>query len=125
MINFYRCDHCGNLVMFLNASGVIPNCCGDEMTKMNANTSDGATEKHVPVITRNKDKVIVTVGSTDHPMTSAHHIEWIALETNKGVHITYLNLMDGKASAGFTMQAGENVIAAYEYCNLHGLWMGE
>ena len=125
MINFYKCMHCGNVVMFLESSGVIPVCCGDSMTKLEASTIEGAGEKHIPVITVNGDNVIVTVGEKEHPMTSEHHIEWIVLETTKGVHVTYLTLMQGKADAGFTLQKGERVVAAYEHCNLHGLWMKE
>lgn len=125
MINFYKCNHCGNIVMFLESSGVIPVCCGDEMTLMKCGVSDGAVEKHVPVISTNGDRVIVTVGETAHPMTEDHHIDWIVLETNKGMHLTYLSLMSGTADAGFTLQKGEKVIAAYEHCNLHGLWMKE
>lgn len=125
MINFYKCNHCGNIVAFIEASGVIPYCCGEEMTLMKAGVSDGASEKHVPVIMVNGDRVVVRVGSTDHPMTGEHHIDWIVLETNKGMHLTYLDLADGKAETGFTLQKGERAIAAYEHCNLHGLWMAE
>lgn len=125
MINFYKCTHCGNIVMFLESSGIIPICCGDQMTLMKPCSTDAAQEKHVPVINVNGDKVIVTVGDQPHPMSSEHHIDWIVLETNKGMHVTYLSLMDGTADAGFTLQKGERVIAAYEHCNLHGLWMKE
>ena len=125
MLSFYECQHCGNMVMFLQSSGVVPVCCGDQMMLLQPGVSDGAKEKHVPVITVNKDRVIVTIGSDAHPMTSDHHIDWILLETNKGVHVTYLSLMDGIAEAGFTLAKGERVIAAYEHCNLHGLWMKE
>ena len=125
MIKFYKCMHCGNIVMFLNASGVIPNCCGDPMTEMVPNGKDGAGEKHVPVVLVNDKRVIVTIGQTAHPMTSDHHIDWIALETNKGLHITYPSLMDGKAEAEYTLANGERVIAAYEHCNIHGLWIKE
>ena len=125
MINFYKCMHCGNVVMFLNSSGVIPICCGDTMTEMTANSVDGAGEKHVPVIIVNKDRVIVAVGKTAHPMTSEHHIDWIVLETNKGIHVTYLTLVSGRAEAEFALAKDERVIAAYEHCNLHGLWVKE
>lgn len=125
MINFYRCRHCGNIIMFLEASGMIPHCCGDEMNLMIAGSSDGKLESHTPVITVNKDQVIVSVGEKPHPMTGEHHIEWIVLETNKGMHVRYIDLIDGEAKASFALQKGERVIAAYAYCNLHGLWMSE
>lgn len=123
MINFYRCNHCGNIVAFLHASGVTPDCCGEEMMLLRPGVTDGATEKHVPVIVVNGDRVMVSVGAAEHPMTDGHHIDWIVLETNRGMHVTNLKVADGKAEAGFTLQKGELAIAAYEYCNLHGLWM--
>ena len=47
---------------------------GKELT---ANTTDGAQEKHVPVITVSGDEVKVEVGSVEHPSLEAHYIEFI------------------------------------------------
>ncbi len=49
--------------------------------KLTANTTDGAYEKHVPVIEHTGDYVTVKVGSVAHPMLDAH---WIVLDTNTG-----------------------------------------
>ena len=38
------------------------------------NTTDAATEKHVPAVTLDGDKIIVNVGSVDHPMLDEHFI---------------------------------------------------
>ena len=51
---------------------------------LTANTTDGAYEKHVPVIEQHGDHVTVKVGSVAHPMLEAHYIEWIILETATG-----------------------------------------
>lgn len=91
---------------------------GEELT---ANTTDGAHEKHVPVITVSGDEVRVNVGSVEHPSLEAHYIEWILLATEGGFQIHYLK-PGMKPEAVF--RVNEKVIAAYEYCNLHGLWMG-
>ena len=88
-------------------------------TELTANTTDGALEKHVPVIEQNGDMVIVKVGSVEHPSLPAHYIEWILLETEMGFQIHYLK-PGMKPEAAF--QVNESVVAAYEYCNLHGLW---
>ena len=57
-------------------------------------------------------------------MLEAHYIQWIALETESGVQIK--NLKPGaKPEAVFLLPEGEKVVAAYEYCNLHGLWKKE
>lgn len=92
---------------------------GEEITP---NTTDGAYEKHVPVIEKDGDKVIVKVGSVEHPMLEAHYIEWIVLETAAGYEKKNLNPGE-KPVAEFTVSG--DVVAAYEYCNLHGLWKAE
>ena len=46
------------------------------MQLLTANTTDGAREKHVPVVTREGNTVSVNVGSVDHPMIPEHYIEW-------------------------------------------------
>lgn len=91
---------------------------GEELT---ANTSDGALEKHVPVIEVSGDVVTVRVGSVEHPSLPAHYIGWILLETEQGFQIHYLK-PGMKPEA--TFKVTEKVLAAYEYCNLHGLWKG-
>ncbi len=103
-----------------NGGGTL-SCCGQAMTKLEANTTDAAQEKHVPAIVREDGKIKVTVGSVLHPMLPEHHIEWIALVTEEKVEITYLKPgMEPKAE--FPEVASGTV---YEYCNLHGLWKAE
>ena len=92
---------------------------GEELT---ANTTDGAHEKHVPVISVDGDTVAVKVGSVEHPSLPAHYIEWILLETEMGFQIHYLK-PGMKPEAVF--RVNEKAVAAYEYCNLHGLWKAE
>ncbi len=86
------------------------------------NTTDGAYEKHVPVIEHNSDSVVVKVGSVAHPMLDVHWIEWIVLETANGYQKKELKPGD-KPEASFAVT--EPVVAAYEFCNLHGLWMAK
>ena len=45
----YRCPICGNVVEVLH-SGAVLSCCGQPMQLMEENATDGAYEKHVPVI---------------------------------------------------------------------------
>lgn len=97
---------------------------GDEMVELKANSTDAAGEKHVPVITVNGNKVHVVVGSVIHPMTEEHSIQFIALETKQGVQRKALLSTDQPVS-DFVLAEGDEVIAAYEYCNLHGLWKVE
>lgn len=123
-MKFYRCEHCGNIIDFLDASGVQVVCCGDKMKELIPGTSDGAAEKHVPVITMDGAKVTVMVGEVAHPMLEEHHIEWIVLETKKGSQRVYLD-PKGEPKAEFMLTDGDEVVAAYEYCNIHGLWMAK
>ena len=120
-MDFYRCKHCGNLVLMMHKSGVPLICCGEDMELLSANTTDGATEKHVPVVTRAGNKVHIAIGSVAHPMIEAHYIQWIVLETKNGVQIKYLKPNEEPA-ADFDVDENDTLIKAYEYCNLHGLW---
>ena len=120
-MTFYKCPHCGNIIAHLEDSGVRCVCCGEEMKPLIPNTSDGAGEKHVPVISIDGRIVTVTVGSVEHPMLEAHHIAWIILETKQGKQRKMLKPGD-KPVAKFALTEDDEAVAAYEYCNLHGLW---
>ena len=91
-------------------------------TELIANTTDGAHEKHVPVISfPSADTVEIKVGSVEHPSLPAHYIEWICLETSTGIYTKWLKPGD-KPAATFKLTEGESAVSALEYCNLHGLW---
>lgn len=120
-MKFYRCRHCGNIIAYLEDSGVRVVCCGEEMQEIEPKTADMATEKHVPVISIDGNKVKVRVGSVDHPMKEEHFIKWIALETAQGNQRKELKPGD-EPQAEFMICDGDKVVAAYEYCSIHGLW---
>ena len=67
-----------------------------------ANTTDGAHEKHVPVIEQNGNTVTVKVGSVEHPSFTEHYIEWILLETEQGFQIHYLKKLISKHLLKYT-----------------------
>ena len=121
---FYKCAHCGNIITKIEDKGVPVFCCGQKMDELVPNTSDGAGEKHVPVVEVNGKDVKVVVVEVTHPMIEEHHIAWIVLHTNKGIQVKYLD-HTGAPEAVFALAEGEELIAAYEYCNLHGLWKKE
>ena len=95
---------------------------GEQGKEIIPNTTDGAFEKHVPVIIHNSDSVTVKVGSVAHPMMEAHYITFIVLETATGYQKKDLHPGDAP-EASFAVT--EPVVAAFEYCNLHGLWMAK
>lgn len=59
----YRCTVCGNIVEVTSSAAGQLSCCGQPMRLMNENTTDGAKEKHVPVIEPVKGGYRVKVGS--------------------------------------------------------------
>ena len=66
-------------------------------------------------------KVTVTISTVEHPMTQEHYIQWVSLETKKGNQRKLLTPSD-KPVVEFCLCDGDEVVAAYAYCNLHGLW---
>lgn len=118
---FYRCPVCGKILYLINDTEVPTVCCGKHMERLEANSSDGDGEKHVPVFLKVWNKVTVNIGSKPHPMREDHYIQWVALETNRGVHIKLLSPGD-KPEVAFRL-SDENLLNIYEYCNRHGLWV--
>ena len=116
-----KCNKCGKIVVQLDEKPCPTICCGEEMKELKANTSDGAGEKHVPVVKREGNVVTVEVGEVLHPMSEEHHIAWVALETKNSLQYVELN-HTGEPVAKFYIADDDEVVAAYEYCNLHGLW---
>lgn len=117
----YKCEKSGLMVEVLQDAEGTPMCCGVPMKLLRENTTDGAKEKHVPVVEKIEGGYRVTVGSVEHPMTDAHYIQWIELVTPTGVLRHNLTPQD-KPVAEFKTDATE--VEAREYCNLHGLWKG-
>ena len=121
MQKFYVCKKCGTMVALVKKGHCIPTCCGDEMTELIAGEVEASKEKHIPVINVNGNIVTVTVGEVEHPMIDVHYIEWISIETNLGNQRKVLKPNDAP-KAQFALLDDEKVVAAYAYCNLHGLW---
>ena len=118
---FFICEHCGNIIAMVKSSGVPVMCCGQKMKEIIPGTTDAAAEKHVPVYQVEGNKVMVTVGSVEHPMLPEHYIEWVSLQTKQGNQRKALK-PGQEPKADFAMAPGDKFVAAYEYCNLHGLW---
>ncbi len=121
-MKFFKCSKCGTIVEEIKLGGCHPSCCGEPMTELVAGSVDAAREKHIPVVTIEGNKVHAEVGSAAHPMLEVHYIEWIAFETNKGLH--RINLTYGEApKADLVLAEGEELLRTYAYCNLHALWV--
>ena len=120
-MKFYRCSHCGNMIAMVKSSGVPVICCGEPMEEIVPGTTDASAEKHVPVWEVSGGKVHVKVGAAAHPMIPEHYIEWVAIQTRQGNQRKALQ--PGQApEVCFSLCEGDEVLAAYAYCNLHSLW---
>lgn len=122
-VKFYICKHCGNIVGLIHNAGVPLVCCGEKMSELVPNTTEAATEKHLPVVEMDGNVVKVSVGSVEHPSTEEHYIAWVYLETAHGGQRKAIQPGE-KPEVSFALQDDE-LIAVYAYCNLHGLWKTE
>jgi len=120
---FFICNHCKNLIGFINNKGVSLVCCGESMTELVPNTVDASDEKHLPEVSVSSDRISIQVGSVPHPMLDEHYIQFIYVETEHGGQRKCLKPGD-EPKAVFSF-VNDKPIAVYEYCNLHGLWKTE
>ena len=120
MSKFFHCKICGNLIGKIIDSKVVPVCCGQPMTELIANTEEASVEKHLPIFEVRDSIIEVRVGSIDHPMEAGHNISFIYLESARGGQRKTLAVGD-EPKASFSL-VGDEAVAIYAYCNLHGLW---
>lgn len=121
---FFICEICGNIIAFVKDNGIPVECCGEQMQELKPGLSDGAREKHIPVYRVEGQKVLVSVGSVDHPMLPEHYIEWVSLQTKQGNQRKALH-PGQPPEVCFTICEGDEVEAVYAFCNLHSLWKAE
>ncbi len=118
---FFICKKCGTMVAMVKKGKCNPSCCGEAMEEIIPGTVEASKEKHIPVISQSGNIVTINVGEVDHPMMDVHYIEWISIRTNLGNQRKTLKPNDAP-KAQFALLDGEEIIEAYAYCNLHGLW---
>lgn len=96
-------------------------CCGEPMRLMVENTSDGAKEKHVPVLEKTADGWWVMVGSILHPMEEKHYIEWIELISDENSY-RILPCAGARTQSLFPRKGGKGAsknIAIFTDCGRH------
>ena len=118
-LEVYKCELCGNIVEVLHGGAGTLVCCGQDMTLMKENTVDAAKEKHVPVIEKTGEGILVKVGNVAHPMEEKHYIEWIEVIADGKAFRQFLNPGD-KPEALFKIEPQD--VSSRAYCNLHDLW---
>ena len=118
---FYICKTCGKIIDVINETKIPTVCCGQKMTHLVPGAVEASVEKHIPVYEVKDNKVLVNVGSVDHPMVDVHYIEWVSLETKAGSQLKHLE-PNQAPKVCFSICEDDEVVAVYAYCNLHGLW---
>lgn len=118
-LQVFKCEVCGHMVEVIHEGAGQLVCCNQPMTLQEENTVDAAQEKHVPVIEKTAEGIMVKVGSVEHPMQDSHFIEWIQLLADDKAYRQFLNPGE-KPEAVFKVKGKD--LSAREYCNLHGLW---
>lgn len=119
-LEVYKCATCGNLLEVMYGGDGELVCCEQPMKLMKEGTTDGAKEKHVPVIEKTSNGYKVQVGAVPHPMESTHWIQWVELVADGISYTRFLNPGDAP-EAEFCIAEAKNVVAR-EYCNIHGHW---
>lgn len=121
VFNYAKCSVCGNVVEDILGNTKPLTCCGKEMTVMTPNTTEAATEKHLPVVEIMDGEIVVRVGSVEHPMTKEHYIMWISQVCDNKENKVIL-FPEQSTTVRFPYMRECKI---YAYCNLHGLWMTE
>ncbi|HEX2696046.1 MAG TPA: desulfoferrodoxin family protein [Acidobacteriota bacterium] len=91
----------------------------------------GAADKHIPEIVYEKLEMglKVTVKVDNHPMDpmKPHYIMWIRLEDGQGNVLGKHEFAatDLAPVATFELKSVPEKLAAFERCNIHGIWMNE
>jgi len=121
-LEIYKCELCGNLVeVVLSGDGELV-CCGQPMKLQVPNTVDAATEKHVPFFLKKDDELEVRIGSTLHPMTEEHYIQFIEVVSKNERYVKRKYLYPNEEPI-FPLKGYDiGDLTARELCNLHGLW---
>lgn len=121
VFSYARCPICKNVVEDVLGSTKNLVCCGKPMEILTANSTEAATEKHLPVAEVVDGEIVVKVGSVEHPMTKEHYIMWIS-QVCGNIENKVILFPDQPAVAHFPYMKECKI---YAYCNLHGLWVTE
>lgn len=115
---FYKCLACGTVIGLIEGNINNIKCCGKNMERLDANISEGAKEKHIPVYRKSEDDIVVNIGEIEHPMEKEHYIQWVAqVSDNQTTRIRLYPEQNAEVRFRYIPQS-----TIYAYCNKHGLW---
>ena len=120
-LNLYKCMKCNTLIQQLDESNANIECCNTKMTKIEANTFEASTEKHIPIYELSNSEIIVTIGEIEHPMEEDHYIEWISAVADNYEVTKYFTPGEMPKLVCKYVEG----MKLYAYCNKHGLWKAD
>lgn len=125
ILEFYKCNICGNLVQALVNGGGELVCCGKPMEKLESqNNEEAVMEKHIPVFIKEDNQYEIRIGEVLHPMLEEHHIMFIQAVSEDKNNIQ-LKILHAGDEPKMRLNEKPEKVTAYEYCNIHGLWEGK
>lgn len=119
----YKCEICGNVVEVLHEGIGQLVCCGKPMNLLNEKISEQGFEKHVPVIEKTEQGILVKVGEIPHPMEEKHFIEFIEVISEDKSFKEFLK-PGQNPQVEFKILNQKHLIIRI-YCNIHGVWKNE
>jgi superoxide reductase len=93
----------------------------DDLEPLIAKSEGEGAPKHVPIIERDGENVVIKVSEIAHPMETEHLICFIELIDGDIIYRKTLKPGD-EPKASFKIDTDISKLRAREYCNLHGLW---
>jgi superoxide reductase len=121
MLELYKCELCGQIVMIVAEGEGTLVCCGQPMTHIQEKHGDQeGKEKHVPIIEKTETWIKIKVGSIPHPMVDDHYITRIAVIGETFLQVS--TLKPGDAPEREFCVPYDEVKKVRIYCNKHGLW---
>lgn len=117
----YRCNVCGNITEVVYPSMGELSCCGQAMELLEERQLDMGKEKHIPIIEKTNNGILVKVGEVTHPSEEEHYISIIELIDDDKIYRKTLKPGD-KPEALFPVTTDPAQLKAREYCTVHGLW---
>lgn len=123
-LELYKCNICENLVEILSEGQGELVCCGQPMELIKTCDSDKPelNDKHIPVIEKTLEGYKIRIGTTIHPMTKEHHINFIQTISKdlKYIKTKFLSVDDAPE---LNVKCNcEQSIWARALCNIHGLF---
>lgn len=124
--DLYSCKICGKIISLIEPKDNDTICCNQPMDLIEEKTNESeGKEKHVPIIEKEGELILVKVGSIEHPMEEDHYIKLIQL-VKEGKVLLEKRLEPGDSPlVKFYSSENFEKVKARALCNKHGLWISK